>query len=46
MFGITVVDLPNPDKLYLPEDWPDHEFPLRKDWDPQKPTAVTGEGGR
>lgn len=46
MFGITVVDLPNPDKLYLPEDWPDHQFPLRKDWDPQVPDAATQEGGR
>ena len=46
MFGITVVDLPNPDKLYLPEDWPDHQFPLRKDFDPQVPTTATGEGGR
>lgn len=46
MFGITVVDLPNPDKLYLPEDWPDHTYPLRKDWEPQLPTPTTEEGGQ
>jgi len=45
MFGITVVGLSNPEKLYLPEDWPEDEFPLRKDWSPQAPTTAAGEGG-
>ncbi len=32
MFGVTVVDTPNPDRLFLPEDWPDGAYPLRKDY--------------
>ena len=35
MFGITVSGLPNPEHLYLPDDWPEDEYPLRKDFDPQ-----------
>jgi Ni,Fe-hydrogenase III component G len=33
MFGITVEDLPNPMRLYLPDDWPEGKYPLRKDFD-------------
>lgn len=33
MFGITVTGLRNPDRLYLPEDWPAQVYPLRKDFD-------------
>jgi len=32
MFGVTVEGTPNPDKLFLPEDWPDGVYPLRKDF--------------
>jgi Ni,Fe-hydrogenase III component G len=32
MFGITITDTPNPDRLFLPEDWPDGVYPLRKDF--------------
>ncbi|MBN1230317.1 MAG: NADH-quinone oxidoreductase subunit C [Anaerolineales bacterium] len=32
MLGITITDIPNPDKLYLPEDWPADVYPLRKDF--------------
>lgn len=35
MFGITVQGLPNPARLYLSDDWPDDDPPLRKDFDPQ-----------
>ena len=35
MFGITFQGLRNPDHLYLPEDWPEKVYPLRKDFDPQ-----------
>lgn len=45
MFGITIVGLPDADKLYLPDDWSEHSYPLRKDWDPLLPTGSTGEGG-
>ncbi len=33
MLGITVVGTPNPDRLFLPEDWPDGVYPLRQDFD-------------
>lgn len=33
MFGITVTDTPVPDRLFLPDDWPDGVYPLRKDFD-------------
>jgi Ni,Fe-hydrogenase III component G len=32
MFGITVVDTPNADRLYLPDDWPQGMYPMRKDF--------------
>ncbi|MEL7673838.1 MAG: NADH-quinone oxidoreductase subunit C [Chloroflexota bacterium] len=32
MFGVTVEGTPNVDKLFLPEDWPDGVYPLRKDF--------------
>lgn len=34
MFGVEVAGLRHPVKLYLPEDWPDGHYPLRKDFDP------------
>ncbi len=33
MFGVTIVGTPNTDHLYLPDDWPDGVYPLRKDFD-------------
>ena len=35
MLGVTVVGTPNTDKLFLPEDWPDGVYPLRKDFRPE-----------
>lgn len=32
MFGITVVGTPNPDRMFLPDDWPAGVYPLRKDF--------------
>ncbi len=32
MLGITVQGTPDPSHLYLPEDWPDQTYPLRKDF--------------
>ena len=32
MFGITVVGTPNPDRLFLPDEWPTDAPPLRKDF--------------
>lgn len=31
MFGITVIDIPNADPLFLPDDWEEGVYPLRKD---------------
>ena len=35
MYGISVIGLRNPDHLYLPDDWPDGVYPLRKDFNAQ-----------
>lgn len=35
MFGVTVSGLPTTEHLYLPDDWPELAYPLRKDFDPQ-----------
>jgi Ni,Fe-hydrogenase III component G len=34
MFGIDMVGLNTPDRLYLPDDWPEGIYPMRKDFDP------------
>lgn len=44
MFGIKIVGLRNVDHLYLPEDWVDGVFPLRKEFDPK--TVALPEDGR
>ena len=31
MFGVVVDGTPNPSRLFLPDDWPDGVYPLRKD---------------
>ena len=31
MFGITIADSKNPKHLYLPDEWPDGVYPMRKD---------------
>jgi len=40
MFGIEVIGLRNQSKLYLPDDWPDGVYPLRKDFDPAVLSAI------
>lgn len=35
MLGVEVVGLRNPQRLYLPDDWPEGVYPLRKDFDPE-----------
>jgi Ni,Fe-hydrogenase III component G len=32
MLGVTVVNTPDPTRLFLPDDWPDGVYPLRKDF--------------
>lgn len=34
MFGIEITGLHTTEHLYLPDDWPDSVYPLRKDFDP------------
>lgn len=34
MFGIQISGLRNPQRLYLPDDWPADVYPMRKDFDP------------
>jgi NADH:ubiquinone oxidoreductase subunit C len=34
MFGITVEGTPNTDHLFLPDEWPEGVYPLRKDFQP------------
>jgi Ni,Fe-hydrogenase III component G len=33
MLGVTVIDTPNPDLLYLPDNWQRDTYPLRKDYE-------------
>ena len=46
LFGIVPVGHPNPRRCELPENWPEGEYPLRKDWsDPRglmKRSKTTG----
>ena len=42
MFGIEIIGLHTTDHLYLPDDWPDGIYPLRRDFDPAA-IAVPGE---
>ena len=39
MLGVTVVGTPDPSHLFLPDDWPDGVYPLRKDFMVQGMTA-------
>lgn len=43
MFGITVEGTPDASRLFLPEDWPDGVYPLRKDVNPQAAVAAQRE---
>lgn len=35
MLGVTVRDAPNAERLFLPEDWPEGVYPLRKAYQPE-----------
>lgn len=39
MLGVTVVGIPDPSHLFLPDDWPDGVYPLRKEFTVQAMTA-------
>lgn len=44
MFGVTVEGLPDPRRLNLPDDWPEGQYPLRKDWQHVRPEEVIPGG--
>jgi len=37
MFGIKFEGHPNPERLLLADNWPEGEYPLRKDWKFERP---------
>jgi len=41
MFGIEITGLHETEHLYLPDDWPDGIYPLRKDFEPTIISAQT-----
>ncbi len=44
MFGLVIDNIPDPRRLVLPDDWPDGEYPLRKDWKFERPAEVIPGG--
>ncbi len=44
MFGIMIDGIPDPRRLVLPDDWPDGQYPLRKDWKFERPAEVIPGG--
>ena len=44
MFGLQVENIPDPRPLLLADDWPAGEYPLRKDWEFQRPAEVIPGG--
>jgi len=52
MFGVQVTGTPDPQRLFLPDDWPEGVYPLRKSFNPQekvpqvKPKANGDNAGR
>lgn len=44
MFGIVVDGIPDGRRLLLADDWPDGQFPLRKDWKHVRPIEVIPGG--
>ncbi len=44
MFGVTVEGIPDGRRLNLPDDWPEGQYPLRKDWKHVRPVEVIPGG--
>jgi len=44
MFGIVVEGIPDGRRLNLPDDWPDGQYPMRKDWKHVRPQEVIPGG--
>lgn len=41
MMGVEVTGLPDTSRFFLPDDWPDGVYPLRKDVDPSQAASVS-----
>jgi Ni,Fe-hydrogenase III component G len=44
MFGLVVDHIPDPRRLLLADDWPEGQFPLRKDWKHVRPEEIIPGG--
>ncbi|MBU4307580.1 MAG: NADH-quinone oxidoreductase subunit C [Candidatus Aminicenantes bacterium] len=44
MFGLVVENIPDPRPLLLADDWPAGQYPLRKDWQYERPAEVIPGG--
>lgn len=44
MFGIVVDHIPDPRRVILSDDWPEGQYPLRKDWKHERPAEVIPGG--
>jgi len=44
MFGLVVENIPDPRRLLLCDDWPEGQFPLRKDWKFERPAEIIPGG--
>ena len=44
MFGLVVENIPDPRPLLLCDDWPEGQFPLRKDWKFERPAEIIPGG--
>ena len=42
LLGLTVKGIPEDIKYPLPDDWPEGQYPLRKDWKKEMPAASAG----
>jgi ech hydrogenase subunit E len=39
MMGVTITNIDDPSRLFLPDNWPDGVYPLRAEFDPDQPVA-------
>jgi Ni,Fe-hydrogenase III component G len=44
MFGLVVENIPDPRPLLLADDWPAGAYPLRKDWNFERPAEIIPGG--
>ncbi len=44
MFGLVVENIPDPRRLLLCDDWPEGQYPLRKDWKFERPVEIIPGG--